>query len=367
MNPQSLPDRVYYDVVISNLNNVDLTPPIAYFNQTRNTPYLYNPSLYNLIINRWTLDTQTLPIFRPSIQSFSVDVNLTIYSISLSCLGQTVQQYVIYQPQNQVAPVPRSPALQPNGLQDNQTGYYDIYSYGYWISLVNNAFETAFNDLKALVPLGTFPDGVLPPFMDYDSNTQKCSLFVNEVLFGVDAVNPVSIYFNPAMAQLFSSFPFLIKNLSSVNGLNYLILTTLSKNIVDGIIQVEQELPTIGNWNPVMSICLLSNSLGIVPNNEGQPALYVNGVLINGNGNNSNIANLITDFTADSVFKSNIVYNPSAEFRRIDLIGDQPLNNLDISIFWKDREGALNPYRLPVGGTATIKFLFEKKGLHGKR
>jgi hypothetical protein len=34
---------------------------------------------------------------------------------------------------------------------------------------------------------------------------------------------------------------------------------------------------------------------------------------------------------------------------------------LDIGVFYKDRVGVLVPFRLPSGGTATIKILFTRK------
>jgi hypothetical protein len=83
-------------------------------------------------------------------------------------------------------------------------------------------------------------------------------------------------------------------------------------------------------------------------------------VLINGSGNNSVSSNLITDFVAD-VYVPSIIYVPSAEYRRIELVGSTPLSNLDLAIFWKNRVGQLQPFLLPVGGSCSIKLMFELK------
>ena len=81
---QDTGDNVYYDVVITNLETIDQNPPTLYFNETRNTPFVYDPESYYLSIIRFTLDTPTLPIFIPVIQPNQPDRDLTIYSVTLS-------------------------------------------------------------------------------------------------------------------------------------------------------------------------------------------------------------------------------------------------------------------------------------------
>ena len=352
-------DKIYYDAVISNLNNVTVQPPILYFNQTRSTPYVNNPSLYDLSIVRWTLDTQTLPIFRPTIKATTTDPNETIYSISLEYQGVIVEKFVIFEPQNETVPIPNAPLYRPNNLQDNGNGYYDIYTYSYWIYLINKAFSDAFDELSS--------PAENPIVMTIDNTNNICLL--NVPVTGYTGDDKVNIYFNTALGNLFSSFPFKIKS-NQIDGLNFQLQTDISgdANIVNfptynpdyEVVQIYQEYSTVQNWNPILSICVLSSTLPVVQNIEGAPALYLNGILLNGSGNNSNITNLITDFVADD-YKPNIIYIPSAEYRRIELIGTQPLSNLDISIFWKDRFGNLNPFRLSSGGSATLKIMFEKK------
>jgi hypothetical protein len=155
-----LPDKVYYDMTISNLNNTSGQPPIAYYNETRSSPILYDPFKYDLIVARWQLDTNYLPIFIPMIQSGSTDPNLTIYSITLEYNGISGSPgYVIFEPQNKVAQIPNPPSSSVSGLQDNSTGYYDIYNYQYWIYLVNKAFQLAYDNLLA-VYVGVLPSGI---------------------------------------------------------------------------------------------------------------------------------------------------------------------------------------------------------------
>jgi hypothetical protein len=367
--PRVLPEKVYYDMVISNLNNTNTRPPVAYYNETRSSPLLYDPYKYDLIVARWQLDTNYLPIFIPMIQTNSVDPDLTIYSITLQ-FGAFVglPAYVSFSPQNLIAPVPLAPNLTSNKLQDNSNGYYDIYNYQYWIYLVNQCFQTAYNNLVAVA--GALPSA-FAPVMTFD--TQNNIGVINADVLGYDLnAGGIKIFFNQALGQLFSSFPFLIQSFNDVYNRNFLIQTNVfsDANIADypptgallfSAYQVFQEFSTISAWNPVISIALASNTLPIVPNNEGIPALTINGVLQQQNGNNNVQSQIITDFATDGIYKPLVIYVPSGEYRRISMIGDKPISNIDISAFYKDRQGRLNPILLPAGCSISIKLFFELK------
>jgi hypothetical protein len=91
------------------------------------------------------------------------------------------------------------------------------------------------------------------------------------------------------------------------------------------------------------------------------PALIINGVNQQQSGNNNIQSQVITDFATDGIYKPIITYIPSGEYRRVSLVGDKPLSNIDISVYYKDRQGRLNPVLLPAGCSISIKLLFEKK------
>ena len=168
---------------------------------------------------------------------------------------------------------------------------------------------------------------------------------------------------------MFNSFPYEISN-NFGDGRNFKLQvdvlgdSTVFPAVLDGtdvsLIQVFQEYSTVSSWNPVMSLAVMSNTLGIVQNIESKPTIFLNGNIVYGSGNNSVSSNLITDFVADD-YRPNIIYVPSAEYRRIELVGSEPLSNLDLSIYWKTREGEFVPFLLPSGGSCSIKIMFEKK------
>lgn len=371
-------DKIYYDVVITNVETVTKPPPTLYFNETRNSPFLQNPQDYYISIIRFTLDTPTLPIFIPEIQPNQGNLNLTVYSVSLNwtdpltSINYVQSEFVIYSPQNNSAIVPLAPNQYSSGLQNNSTGYYNIFTFQYWIFLINNTFTTCFNNLVAQLPLGTSLPTTNAPILTFDTNSQIAILNCDVLGYNYTSSNYIEIYMNPALFQLFSSFPFTINTFNSVaNNLNVLIQTNTFGganeipfppiNPTYTAIQVIQEYSTIALWSPITSVVFCSQTLPIVPTQISAPSVFIDGVTYT-NGNNAVVSQIITDFVSDNGFyKPNIVYNPSAQYRLIDLQGNRPLANLDIEVYWKDRIGALQPFLLGSGCTATIKILFTRK------
>jgi len=384
---QDTPDLVYYDVTITNLEGIDSVPPVLYFNETRNSPFILDPESYYLSIVRFTLDTPSLPVFQPEIVPNQSNRDLTIYTITLSWTdpvgGVTFnqQQPIIWSPQIESSPPPAPPSQTSTGLQNNSTGYYEVLNYQYWIYLINQTFLTCFNNLNAQV---TGAGLVLPtthaPSMSWDTTNFLAIMSADVAGYNTSASSNIGIYFNPAMFQLFSSFPCFIKSyVTATAGKNVQIqpLGFGGANIVDfppsaapasqyKAYQIVQEYSTVSLWTPITSVVFTSNTLPIVPNNISAPLLFINGQVYNNGGNNSNISQVITDFVSDTgIYKPNIVYTPTAQYRLVNLVGNTPVYNLDINVFWKDRVGVLQPFRLTSGSTATIKILFTRKNPQG--
>jgi hypothetical protein len=126
---------------------------------------------------------------------------------------------------------------------------------------------------------------------------------------------------------------------------------------------VFQEYSTVASWTPVSSIVFTSATLPIVPNQLSAPLIYADGGVVYANdGNNANFAQIISDFVADNgVYKPSLLYTPT-QLRLIDLFGNGPISQIDISVFWKSKLGEFFPLQLNSGGACSIKILFTKKG-----
>ena len=234
-----------------------------------------------------------------------------------------------------------------------------MYNYEYVIYLLNNTLETCFNSLAALTTLPTSN----VPYFKWDPTNNIATLISNQKGFDDTSDDYISLYMNNALYQLFSSLPMKINSTSSTNGLNYQISTSNygnanTENVSDYTAQLLiQEYSTISVWNPVMSMVFTSNTMPIVCEQLSAPLIYLNGITIQST-NNSNIANIITDFEAnDAIYKPLLVYQPTI-YRYKELIGNSPLSFIDISCFWNSRSGNLIPFYLNAGCSASIKLMF---------
>ena len=367
-------EKLYYDVTISNLDTENFLPPIINFNEIRNIPFLNDPSKYYMSIIRFSLDTgTTLPVFIPEIVNGTTDINETIYKITLVYNGTAYTSTIEWIPQNRISNLPIPPAQCQNGEADLSTGYYFCYNYQYFLNLVNVAFADCLSQIG-----GSATN--IPPVFTYDTQNKVFILNCPYPYYNTEDASGIKIYLNPPLYQLFGSMPFTLEKKNPLLGINNLqniqiqVGTFGGANVVDfplnppaGIsqyqaIQVFQEYSTLSLWTPVTSIVFTSSTLPVVSNQVSAPLIYIDGQTQSFSSNNSNITPIITDLVSnDGLYNPNLVYNPTAQYRLIELIGNKPLYNLDIQVYFRDRHARLYPVRLPAGGVCTLKILFTRK------
>jgi hypothetical protein len=343
--------------------------------------------MYSMAIVRATLDTGTLPVFIPTIQ-YGTDPNLTIYSVTLdwtdplSAIAYTSGQvFVVYQPETLGLETPPGPSLNSNGLQLNASGYYNVYSFSYWAGLVYIALQTAHAQL--VTASGGLYTGTHAPVIYYDTTSQCVSVYAELEYFNIQGANPVDLYFNAPLYELYGSLPVRVYNYeTAIAGRNMRILfapfadvNTLTITPFDpatGLpdpaltwvaIIAFQEWSTLAALCPVTAIVFTSSRLPIVPNAVSTPTNFSNAELGQAGASASNQL-IITDFASSSgLYKPSFVYAPSAQYRYISLVGSQPIYELDLQVYYRIKNGELIPFALNSGGVLSIKILFEKKSL----
>jgi len=374
------PVHQYLDINIVNNDTIgDKQAVKLIFNEIRNSPIIQNPSEYFFTIARFSLETPSLPLMIPQVLLGQADPNKLIYSITLTYnspvdgITYEKQIYLYYVPQNTVAPVPEAPLYK----QDFGAGstYYYIYNFQYFIKIVNTAFATALGDLDALVfgATGAHLPSLNPPFMEWDTFNNVAILNADIAGFNASLAHPINIFFNTPLFTLFSSFQANYKGYENItNGKNYQITVEDSNgtNIINlptyNALQMYQDFPTSALWNPVNALVFTT---GTIPVNASQVSapLVLNSEIatLTQGGNNANISNTLTDFevplTEGWEYKPNVYYNPTAEYRLVDLLGNTPLNNISIQVFWKDSFANLHPFYLNSGCNANIKIMFRRK------
>jgi hypothetical protein len=341
-------------------------------------------------IMRFTIQTgNTLPVFIPSVVIGQDNPNKTIYAVSLKYTYQGIEyvstKNVMYEPEDKTAPIPAPPLLK----QDFSSKYYYVYNYTHFVQLLNATLELAFAELSDKMP-GTSDasplNATVAPCLDFDVQTNRVvfhaeQFFYDEAYTRLSSVNRVSIYFNTRLYDLLVGIPYELE--SNTGELNYRLKVIynnsnlVSKNVlVPGIptatirnityVQMPQEVSSIALWNPVASLVFASALLPIHPTQTSLPKNVGNSnTAFSESGNNSNLLSAISDFTiavdGNNQYRPVVVYNPTPEYRLIDMHSCMNLNRLDIVVYWKDTFGNIRPFELHPGCSANVKIMFRRK------
>jgi hypothetical protein len=367
------PYQLYFDLdILNNDATGDKAPIKLNFNEIRNSPYMTAPENYFMSVIRFQLQTPSLPVFIPQIQLGQTNPNLTIYDISISYNDGTTTTYqketINYTPQDSSAPIPN----QPLNIQDLSSNYYLLTSYEWWINLMNETLQTCYTNLSTAV--GGFPLDSSPPFIRFDGSSFQFEFLVDKYfLYSTTTptvLNPkITIYFNNPLQTLFCCMTSKYLGLSSI-GRNHELIFYKSQSKIESIdgktyYNIHSEGSSISLWNPIQSIVFTTGIMPVVPSSVSPPKIFNSPSSLTVGGNNSNIAPILTDFIVGfgelNTYRPIVTYVPGSEYRFSDLYGNNILNTIEISVYWKDIYGNLHPFFLNSGCFGSIKLLFRRK------
>lgn len=431
------PCHLYYDLEVANqsLQDTSAPPSELSFTEVRSSAVLANPNDYFMSIVRFSVDTAgSLPIFIPQIDLAQPVIgnpnfpNKTIYNISFNYLdaasavpaiaaGITTTRNVIYKPHSTQKGINSqtqfNPPTAPLTINKCTENYYWVQSFYAWINMLNETLSDAWADLVTAVGAAVAPAAnpivapyTNPPYMTWDSETNKAIIWVPEALFnqGYDwdpSADPLvtpqpflcTLSFNAPLHILFSSFEYVFnsyeppqafiircydrRNVGYSAASNLQAVAPLYKppnpaallaNWTTGGLAMEQLYSTGPTMSAVTSLLFTTSLLPVLPSLIGLPRIFVGASTGNSaqqqQGNN-NIQNQITDLevplTRGDEYLPNVLYSPVAEYRLLDLQSNSPLQAIQISVFWKDIFGQTHPFYLQNGCGATLKVMFRKK------
>lgn len=402
--------HIYYNINISNdysgydISSNNAVMPVAtnnkelqlVFNQSRAAPYLINPSKYYLSVQRFTIESPSLPVFICQPIVGQSNVNKSIYSITLyrNTDDTSLTLPVLWQPDDKTVPIPTGTVT--NSWQTNP--YYYCHSYNHMVDLINNTFnQFRTNGFTQNTPVTDISGSVYVPYIFLKDNlftvggdVEHYRTYLNGNCGGKDGCEQYKIYFNIELYNLLSSLKAIyVGTQGPVVGADYqLIMDTGSNGLYAAPGQIfnlyenpryytsvttdtndvwnVQEYITLPLWSPIKNIIFRTTLLNVVPDIVSTPIVFdSNNTNIVGNQQNCDILNIMVDYSLPLVkgteYKPYIFYEPVGEFRLVDLYGNQPINSMDIAVFWKDSFGNLIPFTLDIGASATIKLLFRKK------
>jgi hypothetical protein len=399
------PSQKYYNILVKNNNTgfdkegnptTSSDSVILSFDETRTIPYLHNPRDFYMSIVSFEMDTQAIPVFiaDPIVGSLATN-NELVYTITMfyhkdavdvdPAVNTTVQQKVIWFPEDKSATVPSGATIVPPDYNNNP--YYYAYTYQHFINVVNTALQSCFTALNIVGASNTSSI-----FLTLENN--MVTLYANLNFFYTDSTGvPISsseyvlLYFNTELSNLFSAFtsikqeqPLLIDGTDYLNTNQQLIFcqsatdvnvkpvptdfTTIPPSGLENMVVNYSEYSPLGYWNPIERILFMTAHLTVVPTLLATNSSFAT----SSTGYNADTQYIIADFAAQvsngTEYKPNISYIPPAEYVLNELYGDIPLYTIAINVFWKDLFGTLHPFTLEAGGTAALKIMFRKKSFY---
>jgi hypothetical protein len=426
------PDYVYYNATIINNRTAGgynrSQDPVLRFQETRDTPLVNDASKYNFSIIRFTMDgpNKDLPLFIPVIRTGAEnptnDVNLTIYSVSLTCAVNnttganpvvanfTATAPVIYTPETldtTIAPVPL-PSSIASGKQDLSSRYYWVYTYSWWLKLVNQAFTTALADIQtqfqnAWTTAGNA--GLAPtlksvaPYLLYNPTTNLFTLYSDAEGFGgalrltagTTSDESFQVYFNSNMFGMFANFNNTYLNQPTTELTNLIYTGAVGYGATTAGVPYAQNVVSLGAgaslkyfwtqvqdyeststlWSPIENVVFNSTLLPLVFEATGDPVYFgQSNDDTELTGSQSAFQPIITDVAlprqSASDYRGLIYYAPSAEYRLASFQrSKQAINNIDIQVFWRNRlDGNIYPVQMFNSSSVSVKIMFRRRGVN---
>lgn len=320
-------DHIYYNITIK---ADEQNQGIAKFSENRVQPIVENPEDYALAVVRFNIPGTQIPIF----------LWREGFKITFSYNGSDFTEELQF--------VPNSPG-----------GSYDwygpaIWSYQDFLDSINNAFLACFNAFVAGTPaFAGKPTN--PPFINLDANGQLCSIYA-PIEYDSTLANPVEIYFNADLFDLFPSFQN-FQTIDPIKSKQILITSNFGLNATTlnaiNYYRIEQEFSSLFLWTDLFNIVFETNSIPVSTENLASQ---------------TNITRrIITDFEPlqDINNRSAIQFYPQGPLRWYDLESNQPLRRIDLNILWTTKEGKIFPLRMNSTDELSIKLEFRKKQAYG--
>ena len=372
--------------IVNEYSDLNKLPQQLIFDQVKTANIVDITSDYFLSIVRWNIQSN-LPVIIPDMANPAQ----TKYQITLAYttqFGTTIFNVlpanpILFKPEDYTqSPVAITPAPRALILDDP---FYYLKSVNSFLYLVNTAIQYVIN------AYGTW---AIKPYFEFDAVSGKIVLnmpnskptitppAVPPGFPAVPATTQWYIAMNQPLYNLFNTFTFItaadpILNDPSASLCNYILNTQIQEQntapVVGDFTQFVQQTSSVPNWSPVSSIVFSSGTIPVEPqlsgapdnlntrNPQSQSSVYQQ------NSTSKVLTDFVIPFTSGvEATNQQIYYIPTSEFRLIDLLGNNNLNELTIQVFWRDKYGGLHPMTLDAGAAASILILLRKKSFNSQ-
>jgi hypothetical protein len=365
---QNEKDYIYFNTVIFNAykkteNTLQATVEIP------TSTILEQQNEWEVAIQKATI-VSTLPIFGCPILSktqgnSSENLRLTPFGVCFSTQTADYPAPVIYQSDSSLNPLPFQ-----NGVKDNSNSFYNIYTYSAFLNMINTSIRTAFN---AMDQAENLPNGITqPPFLVYDSPSGFISLICQ---YGYSQAGAPKLYLNLLLKNYLYSLRTFYIGIDQANfkDMYFLIADTQTnwyalpgQSITNppAYLQFMEEYDTRYLWTDIRSLLITSNTIRSRP--EYVPTqINPNSDFPQAQQNNNPAFSVLTSLDIslqDGGAPVIVQYSPNF-LKWSNLIGNDMLNNISLSIFFESVNGQLVPCQIPANQSCDITLVFRRKNI----
>jgi hypothetical protein len=386
----------YINIEMINEYTPENTKPQALiFNQVKTADIVSVTSDYYLSVVRWNIQSN-LPVLipdmviqNPPLPNFSADTQYQLILLYTTAGTSVYNGAIFHNPAPQqsytVKFTPEIVDLQTIDYVSSPKNKNEIYSNPLYyiksvdtfLKMLNTAIQTNLNDIAGAT-------WVHLPYFEWDSTAQKIVFNrPNSIPSGVTGGDQFTQWYlsvNQPLYNLLNTFRFYNMPSGTVMDTKYppltpcrylldtSILPPYSDTSLGEYTPYLQQTSSVVNWSPVQSIVFTSGTIPVEPQLSGAPTNLniVNPSTQATTYQQQGITKVLTDFcipfnSGVEATNQQIYYLPTAEYRLIDLLGNNNLNELTIQVEWRDKFGVLHPMTLDAGASANVLILLRKK------
>lgn len=349
-------ENIYLNITVHN----DFADKAVYaeYSESRNQPLLDCPNDYEMSIIRFDMPSTAIPKF---IMNRPRDLSITLVYPDENLISKQILQ--LFQ-------ISYSTDL---GERDDYIWYFKQI-----VISVNDALSLAYADIvtqyEAIHGGGSWAASGGPqsqPYLVYDVPERLFIFYCPQLMVDTNT-NRIELWFNYEMFRLFETFLAEFYGYDEADGKDVrLVIRSFLTNseTISGVAyyKMEQEYSSLPNWYRVYKIVIVSNALisrkEYITFKTANPDSAFARNIQRGQGGTVNTLGIVQDFDY-SFFTPNverITYNPTAEYRWVDLLSNKPLNAIDFKVYVQSEAGDLRPIVLEPNDNVNIKILFRKR------
>lgn len=362
-------------------------PQPLIFNQTKTSNVVDVAGDYYLSVVRWNIQTN-LPVIIPDMELAAPGVAYTgetVYKVALVFttnsggtynLGSAFPSSTVYFAPELKSQTILSTLKQPTTIEEtyNNPFFYIKYVDSFLI-MINNAIANYFASIVGAIWTSL-------PYFSFDAVAQKIVFHrPNSIPQNVPGTDPTTQWFlavNQPLYNLLSTFKFDYFAFNSGNNYpntqcNYVLNTEILGSFKAGVggdyDELYQQASSVVNWQPAQSLVFVSSSIPVEIQYSGAPFNLnkIDPTTQSSIFQQQSTIKTLTDFIipyntgTETSAGQQIYYLPTAEYRLIDLLGNSPINQLNIQVLWRDKFGAYHQFFLESGASADILIMLRKK------